>query len=409
MRLPARAAAWAGARRQTAWMDEFIPAARWDGARNDFVFKTGELGTGYYRDIPAAAPAAALAVSSDDAQLQAELDQLGLAAPRSAEPASEQDSEVFDELRGASKPQELAHRAKAAFQAAELLARGDGDAACAPQSSEVLVPAGLKDCSTGGATGGRDCPHPDALAKYKECVTLYTDALQHRPMEVGDPDLSSEDRSNYFSSRAEARIRLAQFRAAVHDCDFAIALSPASVTQATAEKRKRRAASMAAQFSKRAEETANNTLTSAAETIKQNKDLAKELSELDPETAKGGLKSMTLMAAVTKLKNRGNEAFGAQQWATAAGDYHAAIRVIALAQEEARRERDAEREAHLALDGDDYMSEMIETVEVKEAWPGEALNLRNLHGNLAAALLGLVRDCSQISSHGQPVSNFVQP
>ena len=101
---------------------------------------------------------------------------------------------------------------------------------------------------------------------------------------------------------------------------------------------------------------------------------------------------MTLMAAVTKLKNRGNEAFRMEQWAAAAEDYHAGIRVIGLAQQEARREREAEREAHLSLDGDDYMSEMVETVEVKEAWPGEALNLRNLHGNLAAALLGLVRD-----------------
>jgi len=65
---------------------------------------------------------------------------------------------------------------------------------------------------------------------------------------------------------------------------------------------------------------------------------------------------------------------------------------------EARREREAQRAAHLELDGDDYVSEIVESVEVSEAWPGEALNLRNLHGNLAAALLGLVRNADSDTS-----------
>ena len=66
--------------------------------------------------------------------------------------------------------------------------------------------------------------------------------------------------------------------------------------------------------------------------------------------------------------------------------------------DEARREREAQRAAHLELDGDDYVSEIVESVEVSEAWPGEALNLRNLHGNLAAALLGLVRNADSDTS-----------
>ena len=284
----------------------------------------------------------------------------------------EDGEEAPEGLSTAEHPQMLGQRAAAAFDAAELLARG-GDGG----GNSDVQPADMDD--------------DEAVAKYKECVSLYTDALQYLPPEPGDPDLSSAERSKYFSCRAEARMQLLQFGAAVRDCDAAIALSPTSAMQAAAEQQKRRAASMATQVVQRAEDTAKNTMTSAAETIKQNKDLAKELADLDPETAKGGLKSMTLMAAVTKLKNRGNEAFRMHQWASAAEDYRAGIVVIRLAQQEARRERDAEREAHLALDGDDYVSEMVETVEVKEAWPGEALNLRNLYGNLAAALLGLVR------------------
>ena len=236
--------------------------------------------------------------------------------------------------------------------------------------------------------------------------------MQHTPAEPGDPGLSGSERSQYFSGRAEARIRLEHYGAAANDCDAAIEL--ASGAAEAALKRKRRAASMASKIARRAEDTAKSTLVTAAETIEQNKDLMKQLAEVDPETAKGGLKSMTLMAAVTKLKNRGNDAFqgrphpnsprhrglhrdvservlvvSAKRWAEAAEDYTAGIVVITLAKEDARKQRDADRHAHFELDGDDYVSEIVETVEVAEAWPGEALNLRNLHGNHAAALLAM--------------------
>ncbi len=370
-------------------MAEFVAAAGFEGAREGYVFTTGELGTGYYRDAPPGevVEVTAGAGSSDDAELQAELRGLGISA--STEPIAEEERQGLDELRGVEKPQSLARRAAAAFEAAELLVRGGSHGGGSVGQSST-PPAD----TSAGARAGCEHLHPDALAKYKECLSLYTDALQHRPAELGDPDLSSTERSEYFSCRAEARIQLQQFAAAIHDCDAAIELSISSAVQAAAEKRKRRAATMAAQLAKGAEDTANITMASAAETIEQNKELTKELEELDPETAKGGLKSMTLMAAVTKLKNRGNDAFKAKHWAAAAQDYRAGILVIRNAQKEARRQREAEREAHFALDGDHYMSEIVESVEVKEAWPGEALNLRNLHGNLAAALIGLVRICA---------------
>jgi hypothetical protein len=377
--------------------DAFVAAPSFEGPRSGCVFTTGERGTGYYRDsgTASASPAAARS-GGDDAELQAELQGLGLSGQ--AEPIAEPVTEA-EASAAVEKPPALAKRAEAAFEAASKLTRGGGGGAPPPpSSSEPLPEGGGGGVTGGGGSAGYDHLHPGALAKYRESLALYTEALQHSPVELCDPDLSSAERSKYLSCRAEVRIRLEQFGAAVHDCDVAIALASSDAAKAATEKRKRRAASMAVKIARRAEDTASKTMVSAAETIKQNKDLAKELAELDPETAKGGLKSMTLMAAVTKLKNRGNEAFKAKRWGAAAEDYRAGIVVIDLAQQEARREREAQRAAHLELDGDDYVSEIVESVEVSEAWPGEALNLRNLHGNLAAALLGLVRNADSDTS-----------
>ena len=65
----------------------------------------------------------------------------------------------------------------------------------------------------------------------------------------------------------------------------------------------------------------------AAATLEDNAELREQLAELTPDAAKGGMRSMALMAAVTKLKNRGNDAFKEERWAQAAEDYAAARRV----------------------------------------------------------------------------------
>ena len=94
---------------------------------------------------------------------------------------------------------------------------------------------------------------------------------------------------------------------------------------------------MASKIDRRAHETAESTLVTAAATLEENEKLMKQLAELTPDVADGGMKSMALMAAVTKLKNRGNDAFKEQRWLEAAEDYTAGIFVITRAQEEARK------------------------------------------------------------------------
>ena len=371
--------------------EEYIAAPTFAGVKSSYVFRTGTKGTGYYLDYAGACAAQATpssaAAADDDAALAAELQDIGL--------TPEQVDAVTLGLglqEAVETPQSVAKRAEAAFADAGKLTRVGGagaagaGAAAPPAEPAAGVSAG-GGVSGGGGSAGYDHLRPEALEKYQECVALYTQALQHTPEEPGDPDLSGAERCQYFSGRAEARIRLEHYGAAVRDCDAAIGL--ASGAAEAALKRKRRAASMASKIARRAEDTAKSTLVTAAETIEQNEELTKQLADLDPETAKGGLKSMTLMAAVTKLKNRGNDAFKAKRWAGAAEDYTAGIVVITLAKEDARKQRMADRQAHLELDGDDYVSEIVETVEVAEAWPGEALNLRNLYGNHAAALIAM--------------------
>ena len=149
----------------------------------------------------------------------------------------------------------LAKAAAAAFDAAGKLTRVDttggppkpGSMPSAPTDAQPSSSAGGAAGVTGGGGGaGYDHKRPAAQAKYRECVRLYTKALQ--VAEVGDEPKPAE-RLSYFSSRAEARIRLEEFSAAVVDCDHALGFSSGAAKNT--EKRRRRAASMASKLKRR--------------------------------------------------------------------------------------------------------------------------------------------------------------
>ena len=245
----------------------------------------------------------------------------------------------------------LAAAAAAAFEAAGKLTRVDTTGArpssTAPLDDSSSTGAGQAGVTGGGGSAGYDHKRPSAIAKYRESVSLYTKALQQQG--IGDEPNRTE-RAQYFSARAEARIRLEHFGAAVSDCNHALNLvdSPSAST----EKRRRRAASMLSKLQRRSDQTAAQT----CEGLHEQPDHAGDRDGV----------AAAVLAAVNELKVKGNAAFKAKQWSDAAEAYRVGLAVAKLCGKSGGASKE-----DAAVD-----AEMTET-------------LRNLHGNHAAALLNL--------------------
>ena len=173
----------------------------------------------------------------------------------------------FESQAEAAAPQRrcqvLAAQAAVAMEAAGKLTRVGAMGPPPPGASSPAPGAGMPSdrpdggagVSGGGGGAGYDHKRPAALEKYNECVRLYTEALQEAS--VGE-EPSRIERARYFSARAEARIRLEYFGAAVADCD--LALSFANGPAANTEKRRRRAASMTSKLQRRSDQAATEAL-----------------------------------------------------------------------------------------------------------------------------------------------------
>lgn len=244
----------------------------------------------------------------------------------------------------------LATAAAVAFEAAGKLTRVDTTGGAPKPSSSPGPPGdsqmpsvGQAGVTGGGGGAGYDHKRPSAMAKYRECVALYTKALQQQG--IGD-EPSRTERAQYFSARAEARIRLEHFSAAVSDCDHALELAHSS--SPSTEKRRRRAASMLTKLQRRSDQIA----TKASETLDDN---SNDDGDSDRIAA--------ARAAVDELKAKGNAAFKHKQWSDAAEAYRAGIIVAKTC-------------------GSDGHGTEAAHAELTQA-------LRNLHGNHAAALLNV--------------------
>eukprot|EP01043_Picozoa_sp_COSAG02_P070649 COSAG02_NODE_12599_length_1520_cov_111.022519_2_plen_415_part_00 len=194
----------------------------------------------------------------------------------------------------------LATAAAAAFSAAGKLTRvdttGSKPSTPVPPSDTQPPGAGQGGGITGGGGGaGYDHRRPSAVAKYRECVSLYTKALQQQGI---SEEPSRTERAQYFSARAEARIRLEHFSAAVADCNYAQNIVDSA--SPSIEKRRRRAASMMSKLQRRSDQT------------------AVRVCEALDEQCNGAGSSDKVLAAVNELKAKGNVAFKVKQWSDAA-------------------------------------------------------------------------------------------
>ncbi len=244
----------------------------------------------------------------------------------------------------------LAAAAAAAFSAAGKLTRVD---TTGPKPSSTPIPpgdrqppgAGQGGGMTGGGGGaGYDHQRPSAVAKYRECVSLYTKALQQQGI---SEEPNRTERAQYFSARAEARIRLEHFSAAVADCNYALNIVDSA--SPSTDKRRRRAASMMSKLQRRSDQT------------------AAEVCEALNKQFNGDADSDKVLAAVNEFKAKGNAAFKAKQWSDAAEAYRAGLTVM------------EKMNGKTGSGGTETGAADMEIAQV----------LRNLHGNHAAALLNL--------------------
>eukprot|EP01043_Picozoa_sp_COSAG02_P033373 COSAG02_NODE_2274_length_9257_cov_21.945840_1_plen_377_part_00 len=242
----------------------------------------------------------------------------------------------------------LAAAAAAAFSAAGKLTRVDttgSKPSSAPVSPGETQPPGAGQgagITGGGGSAGYDHQRPSAVAKYRECVSLYTKALQQQG--VGEEPTRTE-RAQYFSARAEARIRLEHFSAAATDCNYALNIVDSA--SPSTEKRRRRAASMASKLQRRSDQTAAK----ACEILNKQIDGAGDIDKV--------------LTAMNEMKAKGNVAFKSKHWSDSAEAYRAGLAIGRTSGKTGKGSRETDSEMKMAQ------------------------ALRNLHGNYAAALLNL--------------------
>jgi hypothetical protein len=130
-----------------------------------------------------------------------------------------------------------------------------------------------------------------------QAVAWYTEALQLTRWRGGaDDDVGAAERARWHAARAEGRMQLGQFAAAMADCDVSLELATAAAAsgeggEATAGEagaggggvvraRRRRAEAMAAACAQRTVQGAQAILAGASATLLANEELRQELEEV---------------------------------------------------------------------------------------------------------------------------------